>query len=195
MDDEFLVIEDDEEPCSAAGDDDGDGSSFRHQFWKILIVDDEPDVHVATKLALKGFEFDDRALEFFEAQSGAAARRILAEQKDIAVILLDVVMESDDAGLKLVDHIRNELHNSMVRIILRTGQPGQAPERDVIVRYDINDYKEKTDLSATKLFTLMYATLRSYRDINIIEASRRGLVRVIESSAEMFKEQFLDNFA
>jgi len=194
VDDDFLVIEDDDEGLLIEDDEDDSPSVDQHA-WKILIVDDEPDVHVATKLALKGFQFDGKSLQFLEAMSGAAARNILEEEKDIAIILLDVVMESDDAGLNLVDYIRNELGNAMVRIVLRTGQPGQAPERDVIVRYDINDYKEKTDLSATKLFTLVYATLRSYRDINIIEASRRGFVRVIDSSAEMFKEQFLDNFA
>lgn len=193
VDDEFLVIDDDDELIILDGGDDSPGTGVKP--WKILIVDDEPDVHVATKLALKGFQFDSRPLEFLEALSGAAARRVLADHDDIAIILLDVVMESDDAGLNLVDFIRNDLDNHMVRIVLRTGQPGQAPEREVIVRYDINDYKEKTDLSATKLFTLMYATLRSYRDINIIEASRMGLEKVIDSSAKMFKTQFLDDFA
>jgi response regulator RpfG family c-di-GMP phosphodiesterase len=163
--------------------------------WKILIVDDEPDVHIATKLALKGFEFDGRPLEFSTADSAAEAKRKLANEPDFALILLDVVMESDNAGLTLVDHIRSELGYKNVRIVLRTGQPGQAPERDVIVKYDINDYKEKTDLSSTKLFTLVYSVLRSYRDIQIIESSRRGLERVIDSSALMFKEQFIDNFA
>lgn len=194
MDDDFLVIDDDEDELTIV--DDGDDHPLsRVKPWKILIVDDEPDVHVATKLALKGFQFDSRPLAFLEALSGAAAKDILAHHDDIAVILLDVVMESDDAGLNLVDFIRNDLDNHLVRIVLRTGQPGQAPEREVIVRYDINDYKEKTDLSATKLFTLMYATLRSFRDINIIEASRMGLERVIDSSAKMFKKQFLDDFA
>jgi len=191
MSDDFLIIEDDEDTSPG-------GKTPPHEGprpWLILIVDDEPDVHSATRLALKGFHFDDRPLEFLSAMSGSEARDILTRESGIAVILLDVVMETDDAGLKLVEYIREELGDQTVRIVLRTGQPGQAPERDVIVRYDINDYKEKTDLSATKLFTLMYATLRSFRDINIIEASRRGLERVIGASAQMFKEQFLDNFA
>ena len=192
MSDDFLIFEDDDDRLVDAGRAQAQASS---RPWRILVVDDEPDVHVATRLALKGFHFDDRPLEFLTAMSGAEARHILSTETGIAVILLDVVMESDDAGLKLVEFIREEIGDVMVRIVLRTGQPGQAPERDVIVRYDINDYKEKTDLSATKLFTLMYATLRSFRDINIIETSRRGLERVIGASAQMFREQFLDNFA
>lgn len=187
---EELVFLDDEDDIDVVGEDEVGLAP-----WKILIVDDEPDVHMATKLALKGFEFDGRPLEFLTAESGKEAREILAAESELALILLDVVMESDDAGLKLVDHIRNDLGYHNVRIVLRTGQPGQAPERDVIVRYDINDYKEKTDLSSTKLFTLVYSVLRSYRDIQIIESSRKGLERVIDSSALMFKEQFIDNFA
>lgn len=190
MSDELIHFQDDE-------DDAGTVASARIVVspWKVLIVDDEPDVHMATKLALKGFEFDSRPLVFTSAESGSEARDILRAEPDFAMILLDVVMESDDAGLKLVDFIRNEMGYKNVRIVLRTGQPGQAPEREVIVRYDINDYKEKTDLSSTKLFTLVYSVLRSYRDIQIIESSRKGLERVIDSSALMFKEQFIDNFA
>ncbi|PCI63145.1 MAG: hypothetical protein COB37_05400 [Kordiimonadales bacterium] len=163
--------------------------------WKILIVDDEPDIHFATKFALKGFHFDDRPLAFTSAESGGEARSKLMAEPDFALVFLDVVMESEDAGLKLVEYIRNELAYKNIRIVLRTGQPGQAPERDVIVRYDIDYYKEKNDLTANQLFSVTYSGLRCYRDIKALEASRRGLKRVIESSAHIFKQKFIANFA
>ena len=131
--------------------------------WKVLIVDDEKDVHDITKMALARFTFDDRVLEFLHAYTSEEARQILSQQPDIAVMLLDVVMETDDAGLQLVKHVREVLENHLVRIVLRTGQPGYAPEREVITEYDINDYKSKTELTAQKLFTTMVASLRSYR--------------------------------
>ncbi|OYX07135.1 MAG: metal-dependent phosphohydrolase, partial [Thiotrichales bacterium 32-46-8] len=122
--------------------------------------------------------------------------KILATQPDIAVVLLDVVMEADDAGLKVASYIRETLHNHFVRIILRTGQPGQAPERQVIVNYDINDYKSKTELTAQKLFTVMMSSLRSYRDIISLEQSRQGLEKIINASVDLFSshsmEQFID---
>ena len=130
--------------------------------WKLLIVDDEPAIHGVTIMVLSGLRFRNRSLSFLSAHSSAEAQRVLAEHDDIALILLDVVMESDDAGLKLVRFIRDELHNDLVRIILRTGQPGQAPERQVILEYDINDYKEKTELTAQKLSTAVVAALRGY---------------------------------
>lgn len=164
--------------------------------WKVLIVDDEPEVHAVTKLALSDFSFQGKNLEFISAYSGAEARKVIEEHHDAAIMLLDVVMESDDAGLLVARYIREELHNHYVRIILRTGQPGQAPERQVIVNYDINDYKSKTELTAQKLFTVVMSSLRSYRDILSLDNSRRGLEKIITASADLFSshsmEQFID---
>lgn len=173
-----------------------------HNCWKILIVDDEPEVHSITKIALSEFTYDDREVVLLSAYSGQEAKGILDKERDIALIYLDVVMESDDAGLKLVKFIREVLGNIFVRIILRTGQPGQAPEREVIVNYDINDYKEKTSLDSGKLFTSTYSALRSYNDIMNIERSRlmldryrAGLEEVIRASANLFEFRSLKMFA
>lgn len=163
--------------------------------WKVMVVDDAQSIHDVTRLALKGFTFADRPLEFISCYSGAEAKQAILEHPDTAVMLLDVVMEDDHAGLEVANFVRNEAANQSVRIVLRTGQPGQAPEAKVITEYDINDYKEKTELTASKLFTLMYSSLRSYRDIMTIEASRRGLEQVINASANIFELKSLDQFA
>lgn len=164
--------------------------------WKVIIVDDEPEVHAVTKLALSDFSFQGKNLEFISAFSGLEARKTIEQHPDAAIMLLDVVMETDDAGLKVARYIREEIHNDYVRIILRTGQPGQAPERQVIVNYDINDYKSKTELTAQKLFTVVMSSLRSYRDILSLDNSRRGLEKIITASADLFSshsmEQFID---
>ncbi|HWR41267.1 MAG TPA: DUF3369 domain-containing protein [Patescibacteria group bacterium] len=162
--------------------------------WKILIVDDQEEVHQVTKLTLRRFRFEGRGLEFLSAYSGAEARQMLINHPDAAVVLLDVVMEEEDAGLQLAKYIRRDLQNKLVRIILRTGQPGQAPEQEVIMDYDINDYKEKTELTAQKFLTTMVTSLRSYRDLSIIEANRRGLEKIIDSSATIFEVQSMKNF-
>tara|TARA_R110002095_G_scaffold216556_1_gene214550 strand:+ start:7606 stop:8703 length:1098 start_codon:yes stop_codon:yes gene_type:complete len=133
--------------------------------WRILVVDDEEGVHGITRMIFRGYRFEDRPVELISALSGAEARALLSEQPDICLALLDVVMESDDEGLRLVDHIRNELGNLDMRIILRTGHPGLAPETDVILKYDLNDYLSKSELSASRLLTSVVVALRSYRDI------------------------------
>ena len=120
-------------------------SEIEQGTWKVLIVDDEPEVHAVTKLALSDFEFQNKRLEFISAYSGAEAKQLIDEHSDAAIVLLDVVMETDDAGLQVAKYIRETAQNNHIRIILRTGQPGQAPERQVIVNYDINDYKSKTE--------------------------------------------------
>ncbi|RTE87422.1 MULTISPECIES: DUF3369 domain-containing protein [Gammaproteobacteria] len=162
--------------------------------WKILIVDDEPEVHAVTKLALSDFQFLGRGLEFHSAHSGAEAKELIKNNPDAAIVLLDVVMETDDAGLNVARYIREELGNRYTRIILRTGQPGQAPERTVIVNYDINDYKSKTELTAQKLFTAVMSSLRSYRDIISIVHSRNGLEKIIASTNDLFALQSMEQF-
>ncbi len=169
--------------------------------WRILIVDDEIDIHTVTKMALKRFELEERAVEFLSAFSSKEAKQVIEENDDIALIFLDVVMETDDAGLLVAKWLREEKKNVLTRIILRTGQPGQAPEEDVIMNYDINDYKQKTELDRTKLFTAVVTALRAYRDLIKIDKSRiyerayrLGLQQVIESTADLLQEKTLQNF-
>jgi diguanylate cyclase (GGDEF)-like protein len=163
--------------------------------WRVLIIDDDADVHTATTFALSNLEMLHRPLSFLHAYSAAEARQLLKQESDIAVILLDVVMEHEDAGLKLVRHIREERGMTEVRIILRTGQPGYAPEMDAIRDYDINDYKTKSELTRIKLFTTVTAAIRSYEQIRAINASRRGLDLIVQASTELMGLQGLQDFA
>ncbi len=153
--------------------------------WKVLVVDDVADVHNITRLALRKFKFKEKPLTFLNAYSAQEARTLIKAHPDTAVILLDVVMEADDAGLTLIKYIRNTLRNKWVRIILRTGQPGQAPEDELVLKYDINDYKLKTELTGQKLFLTLVTAIRSYHDLMLIEASRKEL---IETYANLEKE-------
>lgn len=163
--------------------------------WKILIVDDDADVHAVTRLALRNVAFKGRATELMSAYSAQEGFQVLAEHTDIALILLDVVMESDDAGLRLVSRIRDELNNQLVRIVLRTGQSGLAPEPQVILDYDINDYKSKTELTTQKLFTSVIASLRAYESLQTIERSRTGLKKILESAPHLYQQRSLRDFA
>ena len=186
LDDDLLAIIDDHSADDAVG---------AVRFWRILIVDDNIDVHQATEFALAGMTILGRQLQFLHAYSAAEAKVVLNDERDIAVILLDVVMESQDSGLMLVHVIRNDLHLSEVRIILRTGQPGSAPELNAIRDYDINDYKTKSELTRTGLYTVVTAGIRSYEQIHAINASRRGLDMVVRASGQLMARQGLHEFA
>ena len=190
------MFEDDDTPLSFADETQtsGEGSPAASP-WKILIVDDEPEVHSVTKLALAGFEFADRGLEFVSAHSAGEAKLVLSEHPDVSVMFVDVVMETDDAGLQFVRYVRDELGNRMTRIVLRTGQPGQAPEVEVIAGYDINDYKEKTELTAKKLQTSMYSALRGYRDLSAIALAREGVETVLNATTQILQPQALNGLA
>jgi len=160
--------------------------------WKVLVIDDDHGVHDVTRMALRSFRFEGAELELHHAYSGAEGRTLVREHSDAAVALLDVVMESEHAGLDLVKHIREVEKNHSIRIVLRTGQPGSAPEEAVIARYDINDYKEKTELTARKMSTLMFSCLRSYRDLMRLEDNKRGLEQIIHSASDLYGYSSLD---
>jgi signal transduction histidine kinase/CheY-like chemotaxis protein len=163
--------------------------------WKIAVIDDEPAVHDGTRFALHDYRLNGQGLEILSAYSAAEGRELMRSHPDVAVVLLDVIMESDTAGLGLVEFIRKELKNETVRIILRTGQPGQAPERRVIVDYDINDYKAKTELTADKLFTALTAALRSHQQLERMVQTRRGLEIIIEAASALFDFKSMQRLA
>jgi signal transduction histidine kinase/DNA-binding NarL/FixJ family response regulator len=163
--------------------------------WKIAIIDDEPAVHEGTRFALADYKLNGQGLEILSAYSAAEGRQLMRRHPDVAVVLLDVIMESDIAGLELVEFIRNELKNDTVRIILRTGQPGHAPERRVIVDYDINDYKAKTELTADKLFTALTAAIRGYQQLQRMMETRRGLEIIIEAASALFDFKSMQRLA
>ena len=150
-------------------DDEGDPEVGRELVWRLLIIDDEPDVHRATTFALSGVKILGRSLQFLHAYSASETDRILRVESDIAVVLLDVVMEREDAGLALIKIIREELKLTDLRIILRTGQPGYAPEIETIHDFDINDYKTKSELTRTKLYATITAALRTYEQIRKLD--------------------------
>lgn len=152
----------------------------------VLVVDDDETVIQVTRLVLSRFRFDNHALELICAASGREAIEVLSNRDDIAIVLLDVVMESDHSGFEVVSFIRNKLHNYITRILLRTGQPGLAPERQVINDYDINDYIAKTEATTDRLNLSMTNALRSYRDILRAEYLTHRVV-----SAELEQQQAL----
>ena len=163
--------------------------------WKIAVIDDDQAVHDGTRFALSDYSLNGQGLEILSAHSAAEGRALMRAHPDIAAVLLDVIMETDVAGLELVEYIRNVIKNETVRIILRTGQPGQAPERRVIVQYDINDYKAKTELTADKLFTSLTAALRSYQQLERMVQTRRGLEIIIDAASTLYDFKSMQRLA
>jgi response regulator RpfG family c-di-GMP phosphodiesterase len=163
--------------------------------WNVLVVDDEKDMYDVTRIALANFEFQGRGVNIMPAFSAEEARKILYARDDFAVILLDVVMETEDAGLRLAAEIREQIGNKTSRIVLRTGQPGQAPELEVVRKYDINDYRSKPELSSERLAALMHTALRGYDDIMVRERSRLGLRKILDATPGIFKLSSYRRFA
>src|ERR1051326_4599666 len=137
--------------------------------WPILLVDDEPDVLAVTRLALKNIRVDGVPLRLSTAGSKAEAIELLsgsfgrAAAPYFAVAFIDVVMETEHAGLELCEYIRQDLRNQTTQLYIRTGQSGVAPERSVIDLYDINGYFTKVETTEDKLYSLVKAGVRQHR--------------------------------
>jgi CheY-like chemotaxis protein len=152
---------------------------------RILIVDDEPDIHTVTRLTLKGLVKKCGPTEFLSASSGKEALKMLEQYPDIGLILLDVVMETDTAGLDVCRAIRNDIGNALVRILLRTGQPGVAPEQQTIDTYDIDGYLAKTETSSNRLYTAVRCGLKSYQELITLERHRAYLAAAHDCAAAL----------
>ncbi len=183
----------DELPTPAPAQPAGPAAGLRP--WRVLVVDDDADVHAATRFALRGLLADGRPLELLHAHSAAEGLAVLQAEPDIAVALVDVVMECDDAGLQLVAKARQELGLHKLRIILRTGQPGMAPEIETIERYDINDYRTKSELTRGRLHVSLLGALRCYDQLHRLDVSRAGLEKVIRASRAFIAETGMASFA
>ena len=157
------------------------------KYWRILVVDDDDSVHQVTKLVLADAEVEHRKLEIVSAYSSEEAKSILEIDNSFCMAFVDVVMETDHAGLELVEWIRKSHKNQAIRLILRTGQAGTAPEAKVIRDFDINDYKEKTDFTANKMITTVYASIRAYHDIMTIPRSLDAFKILIEATHDLLK--------
>lgn len=163
--------------------------------WKVLIADDEEEVHRVTKLALADFNHFGRPLSFLDAYTGREAVDLVSAHPDVALVLMDVVMESEHAGLNAVLAIRNDLRNRLTRIVIRTGQAGQAPEGLVVSHYDVNDYKEKTEVTARKLHTLVHSGLSLYRELSALTRYKEGLEQLIGAAATLQAQRSEECFA
>ena len=150
---------------------------------KILVVDDEPDVLSVTRLAIKSLRHEGKKVEMLTATSGAEGVALARLNPDVAVVLLDVVMETDHAGLEACRAIRAE--NPFVRILLRTGQPGMAPERETIDEYDIDGYLPKAELGSDRLYVAVRTALRAWKQLVELERHRRVLAAVHECSVSL----------
>ncbi|OWR30714.1 hypothetical protein CDO73_08945 [Saccharibacillus sp. O23] len=168
QEDELIFAEEDEENPELSEASETAEEPEEASTWKILIADDDVEVHRVTRMVLSDFVFENKKLTLLSSYSAAETQFLLRLNPDIAVVLLDVVMERDTSGLEVVRYIREQLGNRLLRIILRTGQPGQAPEHQVVAQYDINDYREKTELTTRKMYTALISALRAYRDIETI---------------------------
>lgn len=161
------------------------------KYWPVLLVDDESDVLTVSRIAMKNFEVYGLPLKIFTADSKSDAIRLMHDEVDVgcslAVAFIDVVMETDSAGLELCGYIRNDMGNKLTQLFIRTGQPGVAPEREVIDKYDINGYFTKMETTEDKLYSLVKSSVRQYLAYGMAMATVELSNKLIEAAGSRKK--------
>lgn len=168
---------------------------FEKKAWKILIVDDEEDVHSVSRIVLGGMSLDGRSVDFYSAKSMIEAAKLFVNHDDFAVALIDVAMETTDAGLRLVQFVREVLKNKKVRLVIRTGESDSYPPKKIVDQYEINDFKIKSELSSVTLYVTVLTALRNYRDLVVIGKTEGLLDTLRVASSNLFKCEDLYDFS
>ena len=137
--------------------------------WKVLIVDDDAGVIMITEHILKAFTYSGRPVVTYSAQSFGEATVLYDQHPDAAVALIDVIMDTADAGLRLVKHIREECGNDKIQLVLRSGQPGHLDQRDILLSYSINDYLNKGTVTSQDLQNGLIRYLRNFETLQKID--------------------------
>ena len=163
--------------------------------WVVLSVEDNQPYQDVLESAIQEVAFEGRKIELLRASSAASAATILSKRQDISLILLDIVMETDDAGFYLIDTIRNVIGDELVRIVVLTGQPGVKPHDKAINEYNISEYWNKTDLSADKLKSVVVSNLRTWQISQELKIARRGLQMIVDASRSLTARQDTLEFA
>lgn len=158
-------------------------------FWKVLVIDDEKAIHDTTAMALKGLSFNGKSLSMLHAYSRDTAKKIIQKNLNIALILLDIALETQEAGFDLIHWIRKEQKNTCVQIVIHTGNSDIFIEQDIVETYDINDYLAKTDATFQRLQTLVKKSIRSFKTQSALENELAHTKKIEQQLKE--KEQLI----
>lgn len=156
--------------------------------WQVLIVDDDPNGHVMPQRALNELTFRRRKVEVIDAFSTGEALKKLEENADIAVAVVDIILQTEDEGLRLVRTIREEMGNRLIRIILRSGEERKFPESRLIIDYDINGYTGRSEDSAKQFLISIITAFRSYEHLRTIYSLNKSLEEKVKDRTQALSD-------
>jgi two-component sensor histidine kinase len=156
--------------------------------WPVLVVDDDAGVLDVTRLVLERVAVEGRRLRLVTARSAAEARARLAEEV-FALAIVDVVMETELAGLDLIRDLRADARHRLTQVVVRTGEPGAYPESQVVEEYLISDYWPKADLRAARMRASVTGLLRSYATAVSLEEELSARLRLLSEKDALLRER------
>jgi len=125
---------------------------------EVLVVDDEKDIYIATRLALKLLEYEGIDVTVSYSDSATAAIQMI-ESNRYDLIFLDIIMETIHAGYKVIEYIKKRCSYKQIKIFVRSGKPGNIPEEYMSLIDSIDGYIHKTDCTMDKLHEIVKSVI------------------------------------
>ncbi len=121
------------------GDKQKDAVRVEAETWKVLVLKAGNRTSGLMRKAMRGFSFEGRPLEILTACNAGQGREAFRKHPDIALVFLDSAMHENGAIFDLIGHIRQDLKNRRVRIVLRTGGFCGKTREALLERCEIDD--------------------------------------------------------
>jgi CheY-like chemotaxis protein len=153
--------------------------------WKVLVIDDDENIHRSTRLALDKFLFDGKPLLINSTYSASEAKEWLNHNQNVALVIVDSTLETVFAGFDIIRHIRETMGNRLIRIIFRTDHTGDLPEQKVVLDQEIDGFLTKDDITSQRLTVMVTTILRSYRDLLIPERQRQEKIAELKIASQI----------
>ena len=155
-----LVFADESDDLIFEEESEGGKSSDHFGVWKILMIDDDEQVHQSTVLALGDEVVLGRKLSFDHARSAKEALDIMNKGDSIPdLAFVDMVMETPDAGLRFAMAAKESTSWSSVKILLRSGQPGFSNEMEKARSLGVEGFAQKASISRSVLISALVELL------------------------------------
>lgn len=107
-------------------------------------------------------------------------------------MLVDVIMETETAGLDLIRWVRQQPALAATRVVVRTGESGSSTPKVVLQDFEISDYWPKTAVLASRMQMQMAGLVRSYDELARLDKARAehaDEVRFANEALEALTEQ------
>ncbi len=155
---------------------------FKHRdradCWSVLVVDDDPVVRHLTRENLRGVDVDGLPLEIDACENTDAARKLIAAT-EYALIIMDVAIETEFAGLDLVEELKRSPGVGFTQVVVQSATPMTERSGRQAGMSGIADYWRKGEIAPLRMQVLVRGLVRAYATARSLHAEQLYLRKLL----------------